>query len=144
MLGDGLSVELLLKHGASVHTRDHAGLSPLHWAVVKGSTVCTRHLLTAGADMNVTEDNGKTPRDMANELKSTFPLDRALEEANFTPYGQKIEPRFGYRTTLVLVYLSPVIFLGVAFKAFELEWYYAWPIAILCFLAMGMVSCSGG
>lgn len=37
--GDALSVELLLKHGASVHARDEQGLTPLHWAVVRGNKV---------------------------------------------------------------------------------------------------------
>lgn len=37
--GDALSVELLLKHGASVAVRDNAGLTPLHWAVVRGNKV---------------------------------------------------------------------------------------------------------
>jgi ankyrin repeat protein len=35
--GDALSVELLLKHGASISVRDNAGLTPLHWAVVRGN-----------------------------------------------------------------------------------------------------------
>ncbi|OBZ74694.1 Palmitoyltransferase AKR1 [Grifola frondosa] len=33
--GDALSVDLLLKHGASPNTRDESGLTPLHWAVRK-------------------------------------------------------------------------------------------------------------
>lgn len=137
--GDGLSVQLLLKHGASVNTRDHSGLTPLHWAVVKGSSVCTRHLLLAGADLNATEENDKTPRDMAGELKATYPLDRALEEANFTPYGQKIEARFSPRITLGLMYALPIVTLFIAFMGFNLSWYFAWPIAIAASAATQMV-----
>ncbi|KAL1406928.1 palmitoyltransferase akr1 [Vanrija albida] len=139
--GDGLSVELLLKHGASVQTRDHAGLSPLHWAVVKGSLPCIKHLIEAGADLEAREEQGKTPRDMAVELKSTAPLERALEEAVRTPDGRPIQARFGDRNTSVLVFVLPTFVLLAAFLTLKsLEWYIALPLAVSYFVAMQMIT----
>lgn len=138
--GDGLSVDLLLRHGASVTTRDHAGLSPMHWAVVKGSVVCIKHLVLAGADLMAREEQGKTPRDMADELKATAPLNRALQDANFTLYGQKIESRFSPRVTMALIFGLPLLVLSTSFAAFGLlEWYWAWPFFVLSFAAMQIV-----
>jgi ankyrin repeat protein len=81
--GDAISVDLLLRHGASTSTTDNAGMTPLHWAAVKGSKACIQHLAAAGADLAVKEDAGKTPKDMAEELKGLVPFTRALEEAGF-------------------------------------------------------------
>ncbi|BEI90394.1 uncharacterized protein CcaverHIS019_0304640 [Cutaneotrichosporon cavernicola] len=135
--GDGLSVELLLGHGASVTTRDHAGLSPLHWAVVKGSVVCIKHLLQAGADFNAREEQGKTPRDMAEELKATAPLNRALQEANFNEYGQRVQARFSARLTTGIIFAFPLLVLSLSFTAFgSLEWYFSWPLFVVLFGGM--------
>ena len=87
--GDAISVELLLKHGASVNVKDNTGMTPLHWAAVKGSTMAIQHLLEAGAEVEAREDQGKTPRDMADELKGLDPYSKALEEAGYTSGGQK-------------------------------------------------------
>jgi hypothetical protein len=47
-------------------------MTPLHWAAVKGSKACIKHLIEAGADLNAKEGQGKTPRDMAEELKGVY------------------------------------------------------------------------
>lgn len=87
--GDAISVDLLLRHGASVSTTDNAGMTPLHWAAVKGSAACIRHLLDHGADLEIRESSGKTPRDMAEELKGSVPFNRGLQEAGYTSLGVK-------------------------------------------------------
>jgi hypothetical protein len=87
--GDALSVDLLLKHGASTNTRDDAGLSPLHWAVVRGNRVCIRKLIEAGADISAKDADGRTAKDMAVELKALGPWRRALEEGGFNEDGLK-------------------------------------------------------
>lgn len=139
--GDGLSVDLLLRNGASVTTRDHAGLSPLHWAVVKGSVVCIKHLLLAGADFNAREEQGKTPRDMADELKATAPLSRALQDANFNEYGQRVQARFSPRLTTGIIFAFPLLVLSISFSAFgALEWYLSWPLFLALFAGMQIVS----
>ena len=45
--GDALSVDVFLRWGADVKKRDTAGLSALHWAVVRGKFFPPR----AGADL---------------------------------------------------------------------------------------------
>jgi hypothetical protein len=92
--GDAISVDLLLRHGASVATRDGAGLTPLHWAVVKGNKVSLRRLIEAGADLDAKDDAGKTSRDMARELKSEPAFERALEEAGRWADGRIKAGRF--------------------------------------------------
>lgn len=87
--GDALSVQLLLAHGASAHARDHAQLMPLHWAVVRGNYLCIRRLLDAGADVSARDAQGKTPREMAVDLKSEGPWKRACKEGKRTEDGRK-------------------------------------------------------
>jgi hypothetical protein len=79
--GDALSVDLLIRHGASIVATDNAGMTPLHWAAVKGSKACIQYLAAAGADLGAKEEQGKTPQDMAEELKGLAPFTRALEGA---------------------------------------------------------------
>ena len=64
-------------------------MTPLHWAAVKGSKPCIRHLVEAGANLFAKEDQGKTPRDMAEELKGLAPYGKGLEEAGYTAEGGK-------------------------------------------------------
>jgi ankyrin repeat protein len=92
-IGDAISVDLLLRHGASPHQTDNSGMTPLHWASVKGSKASIKHLLSAGAGFDVKESNGKTPRDMAEELKGLVPFEAALEEGGFDRFGRKKEGR---------------------------------------------------
>ena len=69
-------------------------MTPLHWAAVKGSKACIKHLIEAGADLDVKEGQGKTPRDMAEELKGVVPFTKGLEEAGRTELGTPILSRF--------------------------------------------------
>jgi ankyrin repeat protein len=87
--GDAISVDLLLRHGASVATADNAGMTPLHWAAVKGSKACIKHIVAAGADLEAKEEQGKTAKDMAEELKGLAPFNKGLEEAGFSSLGTK-------------------------------------------------------
>ena len=79
--GDAISVDIFLKHGASIEAVDNAQMTPLHWAAVKGSKMCIQHLVEAGAELHAREAQGKTARDMAEELKGLAPWDKALEDA---------------------------------------------------------------
>jgi len=98
--GDAISVDLLLRHGASPHKTDNSGMTPLHWAAVKGSKACIRHLLSAGASLDAKEENGKTPRDMAEELKGLVPFEAALEEGGFDRFGRRKDGRLSEVSTL--------------------------------------------
>lgn len=101
--GDAISVDLLLKHGAAVDTVDNALMTPLHWAAVKGSKMCIQHLVEAGADIHSREAQGKTPRDMAEELKGLIPWDKGLEDGGM-PDGRVAMARLGEVSVLVCQY----------------------------------------
>jgi hypothetical protein len=79
-------------------------MTPLHWAAVKGSKACIKHLIEAGADLNVKEGQGKTPRDMAEELKGVVPFTKGLEEAGRTELGTPILSRFGEVSSFVILF----------------------------------------
>jgi palmitoyltransferase ZDHHC13/17 len=88
--GDVLSVGMLLKHGANPNTRDDVGLTPLHWAVVRGNKVCILKLFEKGAEIHAKDNGGRTAGDMAVELKSLGAWKRALEEeGGFTEDGSR-------------------------------------------------------
>ena len=53
--------ELLVKHGADVNAKGHAGYTPLHWAVRWGHLEIAKILIEKMAEVNVKDDIGKTP-----------------------------------------------------------------------------------
>ncbi|KAK1921247.1 hypothetical protein DB88DRAFT_94750 [Papiliotrema laurentii] len=117
--GDAISVDLLLRHGASVTARDNAGLTPLHWAAVKGSSACIRHLLDHGADLDAKEDSGKSPRDMAEEIRALVPFERGLAQAGYSSIGTKRYGRFSDRNTKIVLFVLPTIALFIVFHIFD-------------------------
>ena len=54
-------VELLLANGASVQTKGPWGMTALHWAAWRGYTERTEQLLKHHAQVEVTDDFGRTP-----------------------------------------------------------------------------------
>lgn len=66
-------VELLLKHGASVHTRNRKGLTALHLAISKARPKMVKLLLDYGADIYTEDSEGRTVLHIAAS---------ALEHAN--------------------------------------------------------------
>jgi ankyrin repeat protein len=93
--GDQSTLDLLIKLGASVTKVDTTNFTPLHWAVTKGNQMCLRKLIEAGADVNAKENNGKTPADLAREMKSEKVWNRALNESGRTKSGKKESYLFG-------------------------------------------------
>lgn len=148
-------MDLLLRHGASVQTTDNAGMTPLHWAAVKGSKPCIRHLVEADADLYVKEDQGKTARDMAEELKGLVPYSRALEEAGYSVDGIRSMGRLSgvrpllassnwfdlqQRNTCLAIFILPTVALLVVFKTFQhLPIYSSAPLAVAEFYTMQIV-----
>src|ERR1700761_1752938 len=80
---------LYLKHGANPNSRDDSGLSPLHWAVVRGNKVCIRRLFEKGAEIHAKDNDGGTVRDMTAGLTNLGAWKFALEEGGFTEDGSK-------------------------------------------------------
>ncbi|MFO1499230.1 MAG: ankyrin repeat domain-containing protein [Verrucomicrobiota bacterium] len=52
---------------SDLNKADNIGLTPLHWAAVKGNLPIVQALTAAGADVNRRANNGKTALDMARE-----------------------------------------------------------------------------
>ncbi|XP_068747732.1 ankyrin repeat and protein kinase domain-containing protein 1-like [Montipora capricornis] len=55
-LGNDEIIELLFRHKADVHARNHAGYTPLHVAAHNGSEASVTALFLCGADLNCTEN----------------------------------------------------------------------------------------
>lgn len=165
--GDAISVDLLLRHSASTSTSDSTGLTPLHWAVVKGNKVCIRRLVEAGADLDAKDDAGKTPRDMAEELKSVGAYKKGMEEAGRHEDGRirskwlspvRLERSFlasqkrayvAYvwggmqRSTKNIIFVLPAIFMYlIALTLSILPWYSGPFLALALFYSMHMVRLS--
>lgn len=118
--GDGISVELLLAHGANVATKDDLGLTPLHWAVVRGNRLCIRRLLEAGASTTAQENEGKTVREMAAELKSLGAYEKALADAGLDFFGHRRKRFVSPYLSNLLVMVVPFILVGLAAETFAL------------------------
>ena len=64
-------VELLLRHGAKVDTRDGEGLTPLHAVdpvFLTENTAAAELLIAGGADVNAKDNIGQTPLHIAASL----------------------------------------------------------------------------
>jgi ankyrin repeat protein len=51
----------LISRGARVNARDFAGMTPLHWSVEQKSQATIDALLENGADVTITDKEGRTP-----------------------------------------------------------------------------------
>jgi ankyrin repeat protein len=62
-------LRLLLQHigPEALQERDENGMAALHWACEKGRGEVLRALLLSGADPTITDHEGRTPRDIAEE-----------------------------------------------------------------------------
>jgi hypothetical protein len=121
----------------AVAAQDDAGLSPLHWAVVRGNRACVRALVDAGADVAAKDANGRTPREMAAELKSLGAYTRALEEGGRTADGSPVKTTLSERNTKAAILVLPTIFLYLVFMTLAvLPWYTGVILAMAEFFAM--------
>lgn len=60
-------VELLLKNGAEINSKDMLKMTPLHWAVQNEHIECIKILISYGATVDVVSKFDKTPISMAIE-----------------------------------------------------------------------------
>jgi ankyrin repeat protein len=60
-IGSSATVEVLLRHGASVHHQDIQGASALHYASANARTESVKLLLQSSAEPNLRDLEGKTP-----------------------------------------------------------------------------------
>lgn len=61
MLFSQRAVELLLKHGAEVNSRDKFWHTPLHMAAANWATGCAEALIPHICSLDVTDKSGRTP-----------------------------------------------------------------------------------
>lgn len=92
LAGDAISIDILLRHGASPDATDNGHLTPLHWASIKASRPCVQRLVSAGADLGARDENGKTARDMADEMKVLEAYRLGLQDAGYALDGFRIQP----------------------------------------------------
>lgn len=85
--GEALTVDLLLRFGASVHAVDNSKLTPLHWAVVRGNKMCVRKMLEYGADANAKDQSGKGVMEFVQEKKLEQVWNRAVLEFDVMAEG---------------------------------------------------------
>ncbi|KAM6111212.1 protein phosphatase 1 regulatory subunit 27 [Pterocles gutturalis] len=71
-------VKLLVKYGADIHQRDENGWTPLHMACSDGFPAIARYLLSLGASLEATTDDGEKPSDLIDpQYKDLVELFRA-------------------------------------------------------------------
>jgi len=113
--GDALSVDVLLRWGADVKKRDNAGLTALHWAVVRGNKMCMRRLLEEGSDIHALTNEGKSPVMLAEEMKCSLVLQRALHDSGrYDEDGNpRLKPRFTNDVAKKIIFCAPFVILNV-------------------------------
>ncbi|KAG6936827.1 protein phosphatase 1 regulatory subunit 27 [Chelydra serpentina] len=57
-------VKLLVRYGADIHQKDENGWTPLHVACSDGYTHIARYLISLGARLDATNDEGEKPSDL--------------------------------------------------------------------------------
>jgi palmitoyltransferase ZDHHC13/17 len=155
--GDAISVDILLKHSADPLLQDEKGMSALHWGVVKANKVSSqkkpRHKSKANPNtqsvirrlveaaptlLHARDESGKTPRELAQSLKSFTPFKKALEEGGWDEMGLPLKrPVLSDRNTKLAILLLPTLCLGAIFKTFEImPWWTALPLAGAEFFGM--------
>lgn len=127
MSGDGISVDLLIRFGADVNKPDPGGLTPLHWAVVKGNVICISKIVKAGSDLTRRNNEGVTPMELSKTLNSLHAFQRAMTSSlGRFPDGRLRSPLLSFKHAKWSVFLAPTLMLYLAFKTLDLfPWYTA-------------------
>jgi len=74
--------------------------------------MCMRRLIEEGADLNALTNEGKSPVKLAEEMKCSLVLERALEDsgrynADLTP---RLKPRFHSDLAKKITFCAPFVF----------------------------------
>jgi ankyrin repeat protein len=81
-------VKLLIRKGADIECRNPDGSTPLYLALVYGYDDIFKYLLTMNANVNVTNNQGRSPLSIARE-RSNIDAVNALINAGATRGGRK-------------------------------------------------------
>ena len=74
-------VGLLVENRANIDHQDSRLNTPLHYAVIKRNGIAIRKLLSLCANLNISDDDGKTPYDIADQEVRRF-IDDLRDPAN--------------------------------------------------------------
>jgi len=66
------AIDLLIAHGADIHSVDSRGRNAAHGAALQGYNDVLVHLAELGVDLSLEDDNGYTPHDTALGLAGGF------------------------------------------------------------------------
>lgn len=68
-------IELFLDKGSVIEATDKEGLTALAWACVRGRLAAVQHLIERGAEVNTSDNTGRTPLDLAAfQVQLTYPF----------------------------------------------------------------------
>lgn len=124
--GDGISVDLLLRFGADPNKPDPGGLTPLHWAVVKGNANCIARIVKRGSDLTKRNNDGITPMELSKQLNSIHAFQRAMKNLGRFPDGRLKSPSLSLKHTKWATFLLPTAMIYLAVKTLDLlPWYTA-------------------
>ncbi|KAH3687267.1 hypothetical protein WICPIJ_001750 [Wickerhamomyces pijperi] len=115
--GDYLSVEILLKHQASVKKLDSQGFTPLHWSLIRGSKECIKKLIEEGSDIRARTNDGKDCFDIAKDMNTTLILTQALYECGFDELGNPLGKYLTNDMGKIVTFLYPYLVLGLLFQS---------------------------
>lgn len=118
--GDALSVDLFARWGANINANDNESLNALHWAVVRGNKHCIKRLVQEGIEINHKQLNGKTPRDMATELKLLSSFEDGLSLAGRDPDSAlPRQPWLPVSFHSKAIFIVPHIYIGLILLIFS-------------------------
>lgn len=130
--GDHMTVDMLVKAGANVHSADSEGMTPLHWATVSKSLDCLEILLKAGADPTVVNSRNSSCFDIAKETEGEHVLKQALARSGRLPSGAVKVHKFTDRQAELITYFLPFVVAKLAMLAVSYtRWFVSIPILLL-------------
>ena len=74
--------------GSDINSRDNNGMTPLHWPCRCGYLKIVHLLITHGADINIADNEGNIPLDLANVINQPKISDM-IEEFLVETYNNK-------------------------------------------------------
>lgn len=119
--GDALTVDALLNWGADTKPTDEKGFTPLHWAIVKGNKATIKRLIEGGYDVFALSVTGKSPRAIAEEMKTLNTWESALKEMGRDPFSGALIPHLvSLKTAKLIMFFSPYLLMFLVLKSFAL------------------------
>ncbi len=101
-------MELLLRWGSDVSLEDDHKLTALHWAIVRGSRKCVKHLLQHGASLSAKTQDGKSALDLAQEMNCSKMVASVMKELGVKGDGKRAIPPFSEKITNKVIFLIPI------------------------------------